>query len=189
MIALLAKMNVKLMNDAQITICANGLTSRVSGVMKFMPSEDRQQQVRMLDDLMARLYRAMNAQHIIKNVGLTGTQSFVLRHLHKHDQSKASDLAKVALLSPGAVTQVCDELVRLGLVERTRSVDDRRVVYVNITDAGQRKLEEITQIRSRKMVDLLDKLGADGDTFVRIVGRVVEIIEQNAKEATEEESE
>jgi len=151
-----------------------------------MQSDERDQQVRILEELMTRLYRVMNVQNIIKKVGLTSTQTFVLRHLHKHEHAKASDLAKVALLSPGAVTQVCDELVRLGFVERTRSVDDRRVVYIAITESGRAKLAEIVHIRGRKMVYLLDKLGSDGDTFVRIVERVVDIIEQRVKDEEEE---
>jgi DNA-binding MarR family transcriptional regulator len=48
-----------------------------------------------------------------------------------------SQLAAAADLSPATVTQMLDGLVAMGLVERTRSEKDRRVVTCELTDRGR----------------------------------------------------
>lgn len=145
-----------------------------------MNEEHREAQLRLLEDYMARLQRAMHLQASGSACGLTVTQTFILRYLDKHGSAKASDIAKMAGLSPGAVTQVCDELVRMGFVDRTRSNDDRRVVHIDITDAGRSELETVKRSRSERMLNLFTGLGAeDTDAFVRIIGRVVEMVEEN----------
>lgn len=144
---------------------------------------DSEQQTRRLEDLMARLQRVMYKESVQKSTGMTTSQIFILRYLDKHQQRKASDIAKVAGLSPGAVTQVCDELVRLGLVDRARSTEDRRVVHVRITDAGRSRLEGIRRRRAEQTQRILQLLGPrDSEEFMRIIGRVVEMVETETME-------
>lgn len=138
-------------------------------------------QALLFDELLSRLQRAMYAQSVASSQGLTGSQIFILRYLGKREQSKASEIAKNAVLSPGAVTQVCDELVRLGYVERTRSNDDRRVVYVAITELGRNRLHEIRSARSDRMMDVVQELGAeDAHQFTELAARVLGIIEKKS---------
>lgn len=47
-----------------------------------------------------------------------------------------SDFIRVLVLSAGGVSQRLDRLEQAGLVERTVNTDDRRVVYVRLTDSG-----------------------------------------------------
>jgi DNA-binding MarR family transcriptional regulator len=53
-----------------------------------------------------------------------------------------SQLAATADLSPATVTQMLDGLVTMGLVERTRSESDRRVVTVALTEPGRELIAE-----------------------------------------------
>lgn len=146
-----------------------------------MRTEDIQQQLKTFEDLMARFQRMLNFHSMSKVTQLTTSQVFILRFLDKCPQAKASDIAKVSGLSPGAITQVCDELVRFGYIERSRSTDDRRVVYIAILPAGAAQLEDIRRMRSEKIQIILTELGReDAQEFIRIVGRVVEIVESNA---------
>jgi len=127
---------------------------------------------------MTRFQRAMQTEFVRSGFGLTASQLFILRYLTGCGQAKASDIAKMSGLSPGAVTQVCDELVKVGLVDRSRSTDDRRVVYITITVAGRERFEGIRRKRSEKLQDILYKLGvADAQEFARILSRVVDIVE------------
>lgn len=142
-------------------------------------SEDNEQ-LRQLDDFMARLARVMQVQKSTDDMdGLTTTQVFILRYLDKHDLVKASEISKAVGLSPGAVTQVCDELVKNEMILRDRSVVDRRVVHIAITAKGRAVLERIRSVRTERLFRVVQLLGKpDADEFVRIVGRVVGIIEQ-----------
>ncbi len=134
-----------------------------------------------LEELFARFHRVMHSHFTSSTLGLTASQVFILRFLATCPQAKASDIAKAAGLSPGAVTQVCDELVRMGYVERSRSTDDRRVVYITITDSGRAKIDEIRKLRIQQADAILRQLGqSDAEEFVRIVKRIVEIVEKDA---------
>ncbi|MBF8378802.1 MarR family transcriptional regulator [Alicyclobacillus mali] len=141
---------------------------------------DRLDIAQRLDTIMERFFRGMRSQFYTEDkFGLTHTQAFVLRHLSVVPQAKSSDLARIAGLSPGAITQVCDELVRLGYVERVRSSEDRRVVYVILTDRGRSHLRELTRDRAVKIAHLLDKLGEeDARVFLELLERLVTIMDE-----------
>lgn len=141
---------------------------------------DRLDIAQRLDTIMERFFRGMRSHFTEDKFGLTHTQAFVLRHLSLVPQAKSSDLARIAGLSPGAITQVCDELVRLGYVERVRSSEDRRVVYVILTERGRSHLRELTRNRAAKIAELLDKLGeSDARKFVELLERLVAILDEN----------
>lgn len=131
-----------------------------------------------LDDLMVRLVRLLPSQNVLKKSGLTPTQSYILRHLARYGQTKASDLARSSGLSPGAVTQVCDELEKSGFVVRHRSVNDRRVVQHDITDSGREVLVELTRHRQnliRYALGQVDEVEARG--FLHVVELMVQKLE------------
>jgi DNA-binding MarR family transcriptional regulator len=70
--------------------------------------------------------------------GLTFTQLFVLASLNRHGQMKMSDLSERLGLTNSTTSGIVDRLVKMGLVCRNRSEQDRRVVYVALTDVSQR---------------------------------------------------
>jgi DNA-binding MarR family transcriptional regulator len=73
---------------------------------------------------------------------LTQTQIRALFKLDSAGESTAGDLAKAAELSPASVSAMLDHLERDGIVERTRSASDRRVVVVSLTESGRALLAE-----------------------------------------------
>lgn len=123
----------------------------------------------------------MKVQSSANMLGLTATQLFVMRYLSLTSEAKSSDIARTAGLSPGAITQVCDELVRLGFVERVRSNEDRRVVYVCLTESGQAELQKFLAQRTMRLKELMDKLGeSDARELMRLLDRLVEVLETEA---------
>lgn len=81
-------------------------------------------------------------------------------------------------ISMSAVSQILSSLGKRGLIERNMSEADRRKIAVRLTPQG----EEII-LRSRRQLEALlcqivERLGeADAREFVRICGRMYEIIE------------
>ncbi|MDX6451291.1 MAG: hypothetical protein QOH16_1340 [Gaiellaceae bacterium] len=71
---------------------------------------------------------------------LSFAQYHLLSGLAEHDQRSAGELALAADLSPATVTQMLDGLAEMGLVERTRSDRDRRVVNCTLTTHGRELL-------------------------------------------------
>jgi DNA-binding MarR family transcriptional regulator len=68
---------------------------------------------------------------------LSFAQYHLLFGLHEHGELSSGDLAASAELTPATATQMLDSLVAMGLVERTRSTSDRRVVTCKLTDRGR----------------------------------------------------
>lgn len=61
--------------------------------------------------------------------------------LAKGDALSARELAEMAELSPATVTQMLDHLAAMGLVERSRSHVDKRIVLTSLTDRGREVVE------------------------------------------------
>jgi DNA-binding MarR family transcriptional regulator len=56
------------------------------------------------------------------------------------ERSTVTDLSRRLQLAPHTVTELVGRTVKAGLVRRTASVRDRRVVYLTLTPGGERKL-------------------------------------------------
>ena len=92
------------------------------------------------------LYAALDAvmprfRLIFKDFGLTEQQWRVLRVLWERERVSFGELADITLISAPSLVGVVDRVEAMGLVSRARSEEDRRVVFVVITDAG-RDLED-----------------------------------------------
>lgn len=147
-----------------------------------MDSETLDSKMRQLDDLFIRMQHVKSGQSLAKKFGLTPTQAFILWYLDRNGQTKASDLAKVAGLSPGAVTQVCDELVREDFVKRSRSSDDRRVVNIEISDGGRLLIAKMQMERSKMMRMILEELSSEeADVYLEIIERIVTFMEKRVE--------
>lgn len=68
---------------------------------------------------------------------LTMPQSVIAFTLIKFGKMKISDLSDRVNLSNSTVSGIVDRLEKQGYVERVRSEEDRRTVYVNVTDEFQ----------------------------------------------------
>jgi MarR family transcriptional regulator, organic hydroperoxide resistance regulator len=73
---------------------------------------------------------------------LSFAQYHLLCGLAERDELSAGELAVAADLSPATVTQMLDSLAEMGLVERTRSERDRRVVTCTLTTRGRELITE-----------------------------------------------
>ncbi|MEK4425047.1 MarR family winged helix-turn-helix transcriptional regulator [Solibacillus sp. FSL K6-1523] len=72
-----------------------------------------------------------------------GSQSHILFVLERSGPLKMSELADSLNLTPGAVTVASDKLICQGYIERTRNEEDRRVVYLKLTDKAGESLKTV----------------------------------------------
>jgi DNA-binding MarR family transcriptional regulator len=68
---------------------------------------------------------------------MTMSQYRMLHRLHVKGPQKVSELAEFMDITSGGVTGVTDKLMVNGYVDRKRDEEDRRVVYIEITDKGK----------------------------------------------------
>jgi MarR family 2-MHQ and catechol resistance regulon transcriptional repressor len=108
-----------------------------------MPSRHQgTEEERLALDLTIKVARASQAlmNRVMGDVvasGVSPSQFGVLDALHHLGPMTLGDLAKKHLKSPNNMTSVVDTMERSGLVERRRCEQDRRVIYVDITDKGR----------------------------------------------------
>lgn len=81
--------------------------------------------------------------------GLTNAQWVPLLKLYMGCASTVAELARQCELDAGSMTRLLDRLEAKQLCRRIRSSDDRRVVNLELTDAGRAAAQEIPAILSR----------------------------------------
>ena len=67
---------------------------------------------------------------------VTAAQFVILVNLADRDTDSTSRLCKEVSYDPGAMTRMVDRLEAKGLIQRHRCPDDRRLVNLELTDAG-----------------------------------------------------
>lgn len=73
---------------------------------------------------------------------LSYAQYLLLFSLADSGAGSSRDIAVAAELAPATVTQMLDSLEAHGLVKRSRSERDKRVVLISLTERGQRLVDE-----------------------------------------------
>ena len=91
-------------------------------------------------------------------VEVTVTQHRVLVLLAARGDLTIGDLAGGLGVNPSSATRYCDRLQRLGLVGRTPSVEDRRVVRVALTPSGAALVQAVTARRRAEVEKVLDRM-------------------------------
>ena len=81
----------------------------------------------------------------LQQYDLTPTQFDVLHWSNSADGKTLGEVSERLLCTPSNVTRVVDLLVRRGLLNRERDSEDRRVVRVYRTPAGQKLYEEVSR--------------------------------------------
>jgi len=99
-----------------------------------------EQVARSFKGAMAAL-RRMRGRETRRPGELTDAQYGLLFCLREQAQMSVRELACAADLSPASVTEMLEGLEAAGLVERTRSDRDRRVVLTSLTDGGRALVE------------------------------------------------
>lgn len=101
-------------------------------------------------------------QEILKKIGVNDLS---VREIHvleaiaiceKANLNTMKEIAKKLCISPGALSTSVATLVKKGYVNRKGSEDDRRVVYVVLTD----KAKKINEIHEDIHFEMVDKIGS-----------------------------
>lgn len=98
------------------------------------------------DALWARL------EHELQESGhdLTFSQYITLKKL-ACGVASATDLARAAEMTPGAMTRVLDKLEAAGLIARVADPEDRRALHIHLTDAGHAIWQDVQQCGMRTL--------------------------------------
>jgi len=79
----------------------------------------------------------------IDNYGMRTSDFTVLEALYHKGRQTVKQISDAVLINTGSITYVIDKLETKGLLERSDCKEDRRVVYIQITDHGKKFMDEI----------------------------------------------
>ena len=111
---------------------------------------------------------------------LTHAQWVPLFKLAHGECGTVAELARTLQSDPGAMTRALDRLEAKGLVARVRSSEDRRVINLELTEAGREvaavvpavlaevlnlHLAGFTEAEWRSLLDMLKRMRANGDAL------------------------
>lgn len=95
-----------------------------------------------LDHLFRKLVRKYVKERdkiLIEDVSLPAF--LILRLIATSGEQRLSELADELDMTSGAITALCDRLEGYGYAERIRNKEDRRTIYLTITEAGKTFIE------------------------------------------------
>lgn len=120
------------------------------------------------------LRRMMTAWSKFADSGVTASQGFILEKLETEGPLKVSQVAEALCFTSGAITTLADKLISADFVERQRSEEDRRVVYLAITPKGRDMLGKIRAHRNMIVETFFGGLShEDAQDLIRIYKQIL----------------
>jgi MarR family transcriptional regulator, 2-MHQ and catechol-resistance regulon repressor len=123
----------------------------------------------------ARAYDAVRTRLDCLNISgdLTQTQFGVLETLYHLGSLHQNDLSEKLLISKSNVVAVIDKLEKQHYVKRQRSSEDRRYIFIHLTQAGQDIIESLLPAHVAAIVNEMSCLTADEqDEFGRLCRKI-----------------
>lgn len=119
--------------------------------------------VEAIIDNLRRVFQAVNeySKKAERETGLTGPQLWTIKVLSGAAPMRVSELARRMYLHPATVVGILDRLEGRGLVTRTRSAEDRRVVEIDLTDLGKDMIKKAPEVAQGLLVKGLEPLPDD----------------------------
>ncbi len=120
---------------------------------------DRQASAYVLSTL-RKIIRAIDihSRQLSKQYGLTGPQLVVISEIGQSGQMTIGELARRVSLSQATVTTILDRLENKELATRVRGSEDKRRVYVDITEKARSILETHPNFLQEGFVKRFDAL-------------------------------
>ncbi|GKS14283.1 MarR family transcriptional regulator [Paenibacillus chitinolyticus] len=112
------------------------------------------------------------------------SQFLILETLVKEGPQKVSSLAEALFITAGAITGMSDKLIAGGYAERIRTEEDRRVVFLAVTEKGREMVKVMSEYRlgiiKRMMQGLTDE---DMTNMSRIFAHMIDNLDKGEETA------
>ncbi|MDY0048970.1 MAG: MarR family transcriptional regulator [Thauera propionica] len=110
---------------------------------------------------------------LMKPLGITRAQWWVLAHLSRHDGMAQTQLAAMLDVGKASLGSLLDRLEATGFIERRPDAVDRRVKRVFLSRSSQQLLERLVTIEAAFNEQILGGLsGEDRDALIRMLSTI-----------------
>ena len=115
-------------------------------------------------DNLRRVFQVIQeySKKVEHSTGLTGPQLWAIKTLAESAPMMVSELARHMYLHPATVVGVLTRLESHGLIKRTRSKEDRRIVWVELTPKGKNLVAAAPEVAQGLLVMGLEKTPLSG---------------------------
>jgi len=132
---------------------------------------------KLLKEIMSLIKHNMHKG--FEDIGITAPQGMVIGILSKFGKMKISELSSKLGLSTSTVSGIIDRLEKQEMVERERSSEDKRVVYVNLCkkfedmhrDFHKQVEENIQKMINKGTPEDIDRIMDGFNTLKRLLSR------------------
>ena len=134
-----------------------------------------------------RIIRAVDihSRKLYQDYSVTAPQMICLYSLTRTDMITQSHLAKEVNLGISTINGIIDRLEHKGLVRRQRDTEDRRRVFVSITDPGKELTKSAPSLLQEKFAQALRNLPELEQAAIALsLERVVQLMEAEHLEAS-----
>lgn len=120
----------------------------------------------MFNEILVKLFRDImdiEAKAVITEEfkDITNNDMHVIEAIGVDDKKNMSMVAKELAVTIGTLTIAINSLVKKGYVERVRSEKDRRVVYISLTDKGERAYRHHEEFHKRMIMATINGLSEE----------------------------
>ncbi|CAJ1002123.1 DNA-binding MarR family transcriptional regulator [Brevibacillus aydinogluensis] len=123
-----------------------------------MSEMSRAGKIEELDQVFVELARFFISHWLLEEEVISPKQFILLRVLYDRERSTVSELAALLKQSNSATTIALNRLVKAGYVNRLRDEQDRRVVWVTLSDKAVPLMERLLSRRRELLTKLLENL-------------------------------
>lgn len=110
---------------------------------------------------------------LMKPLGITRAQWWVLAHLSRHDGMAQTQLASMLDVGKASLGSLLDRLEATGFIERRPDAVDRRVKRVFLSRSSQQLLERLVTIEASFNEQILGALSTeDRDSLIRMLSAI-----------------
>jgi DNA-binding MarR family transcriptional regulator len=128
-----------------------------------------------MEALMRHVYKKLRQEmNQVYDNEMSRNEFFILKTLYEQGSKKSSDLSKMLDVSASHITAVTDSLIEKSWIQRVRSVQDRRIVDLHLTEEGKNTLElfekKKTDFLLQKFNDFSDQ---DMENFITLFNKLL----------------
>lgn len=90
--------------------------------------------------------------------GMKTSDFAVLEALYHKGRQTIKQISEAVLINTGSITYVIDKLEKNDLLRRTNCKEDRRVIFIEITDKGKQLMDEIFPKHQAKIEEIFSDI-------------------------------
>lgn len=136
--------------------------------------------MRLMKQVMVNVKQSMGKQ--FEELNLTAPQGMLMGILIHNGMMKITDLSEKLGLSNSTVSGIVDRLEKQGMVMRIRSLEDRRVVFVDVASDFKNGAKAHFKEFENKFEDMMSRATSDElDTILKGLETLKEVINREQK--------